>query len=115
MLFYTFFYLVSAVLVLQGTQLVGEQREAMGAVPEELVLPASAARVWGRILMVVGLIGVVCGLASHGEGSWVSRQVLAFIQGAQGGLAAVYGLWLVFVAKRVAYAGVAAAPAEHHH
>lgn len=115
MLFYAFFYLVAALLLFQGVHLLGEQRDPMGVVPAELALPAGAARVWGRLLVGVGLVGLVCGLVSHGLTPWVSRQVLTCLEVAEWLLMGIYGFWLVFIAKRVHYAGVAAAPTNHGH
>ncbi|WP_005034774.1 hypothetical protein [Holophaga foetida] len=115
MLFYTFFYLVSALLLVQGTHLAGEQRHPMGAVPAELALPSGAARAWGKLLVLMGLIGLACGLASHGDAPRISRQTLAFVEGVEWVLMGVYGLWLVFIAKRIEYIGVAAASADHGH
>ncbi|MBP1628597.1 MAG: hypothetical protein H6Q00_3072 [Holophagaceae bacterium] len=115
MLFYAFYYLVSVLLLCQGTQLLGEQRNPMGAVPVELSMPNGPSRGWGRLLVLVGLVGVVCGLVSHGEAPRVSAHALSFVQGGEWLVMAAYGFWLVFLAKRVEYQAVAAASADHGH
>jgi len=112
MLVYLFFYLVSAVLVFQGSQALGEQKEPLGVVPEEVAQDPTRGSLWGGFLITVGLVAVLFGLLSH---SLVSLQLmlgrfLAFeflVMGA-------YGFYVIFLSRKVAFVGKAAADHGHH-
>jgi len=114
MLFYTFYYLVTALLLFQGTHLLGEQASPMGTVPSELALAPEPSRGWGRTLVGMALVCLIAGLISHGICPWFTEQPLVFLEGAAWLVMAAYGFWLIFIAKRIEYVG-AAAPVEHGH
>ena len=111
MLFYVFYYLLSAVLMFQGTQAIGESREPMGVIPEQVRSGAEGRRTWGGVLAGVGAFLVVMGLISHAQaGLFPVLRVLQVL-----GLAAMggYGLWTIFAAKKVVYLGKPSAPSHH--
>jgi len=110
---YTFFYLVAAVLVFQGTHAYGEQVEAMGVVPAEVTQESGKARLRGGILAAYGYLSLGAGLLSH---AYVDLQSLLPRMMAVGlGLMAVYGLYVIFFNRKVEYVGVSAAPSHHDH
>lgn len=112
MLVYLFFYLVSAVLVFQGSQALGEQKEPLGAVPEEVAQDATRGSLWGGFLITVGLLSILLGLLSHVV---VSLQLMLgkflafefFVMGA-------YGFYIIFLSRKVTYLGKATADHGHH-
>lgn len=113
MLFYLFLYLLAAVLVFQGVQLLGELHAPMGVVPVEVQPdPLKAARVGGFLTAMGGVLGLV-GLLSHScpwfVGAVGPLRILGFLT------LAGYGLWLVF-GRTVAYTPVRSqdpAPPSH--
>ena len=113
LLSYTFFYLVAAVLVFQGTHAFGEQSEPMGVVPAEVIQESGKARLRGGILAAFGYLSILVGLLSHAfealECLLPGMMALGF------GLMAAYGLYLIFFNRKVEYVGVSAAPAHHDH
>lgn len=110
---YTFFYLVAAVLVFQGTHAFGEQSEPMGVVPEEVAQDAGKARLRGAILAAYGYLSLLAALLSH---AWTGLQAALPGMMAVGlGLMAAYGLYVIFFSRLVEYLGVPAAPAKHDH
>jgi len=111
---YTFFYLVAALLVFQGTHAFGEQSEPMGVVPQEVAQDSGKARLRGGILAGYGYLSLLVGLLSH---AYLGLQVLLPSMMATGlGLMAVYGLYVIFFNRKVEYLGVSAAPthSDHH-
>ncbi|HLO68972.1 MAG TPA: hypothetical protein VK188_18260 [Holophaga sp.] len=114
MLSYIAFYVLAAILILQGTQLLGELRGPLSAVPPEVKPdPAGAARV-GGFLLTFGAASVVAGLLSHAF-PWFQGS-LRLLHGAGILVEAVFGVWLVF-GRKVDYtpAPVADEPAHGHH
>lgn len=110
---YTFFYLVAAVLVFQGTHAYGEQFEAMGVVPAEVTQESGKARLRGGILAAYGYLSLGVGLLSH---AYIDLQaVLSGMMAVGLGLMAVYGLYVIFFNRKVEYVGVSAAPSHHDH
>jgi hypothetical protein len=110
---YTFFYLVAAVIVFQGTHAFGEQSEPMGVVPAEVAQDSGKARLRGGILSAYGYLSLLAALLSH---AYASLQALLPGMMAVGlGLMAVYGLYVVFFNRKVEYLGVSATPANHDH
>ena len=66
MLFYISLYVVATILVLQGTQLLGELSTPREALPSEVRPgPVPAAR-WGGFLVTYGVAMIAVGLLSHG-------------------------------------------------
>lgn len=113
LLSYTFFYVVAAILVFQGTHAVGEQSEPLGVVPEEVAQEAGKARLRGHILAAYGYLCIAAALASH-----AFSVIQSFLPGALTvgfGLSAAYGLYVVFFNRKVQYMGVSAEPAHHDH
>jgi hypothetical protein len=113
MLFYISFYVLAAVLIFQGTQLLGELSAPMGVVPAEVKPAPSPASRWGGFLVTYGAAMVITGLLSHGyeyfEGS------LGLLRGFGVAIEAGYGLWLVFGRKVDYTPAPVAADAHGHH
>ena len=112
MLFYLSLYVLAAILLFQGTQLLGELSGPLGTVPPEVKPNNPAAGRWGGFLVTYGAAMVVIGLLSHGC-AWLEG-ALPLLRGAGVALEAVFGLWLVF-GRKVDYtpAPVQGAPAHH--
>jgi len=113
LLSYCFFYLVSAVLVFQGTHAFGEPTEPMGVVPEEVVQEPGKARLRGGILAAYGYLSLLAALFSHAYAGLQSFLPAMMAVGL--GLMAVYGLYVIFFNRKVEYLGVSAEPAHHDH
>ncbi len=108
---YTFFYLLAAVLVFQGTHAFGEISEPMGVVPEEVAQAPDKARIWGGLLAGYGYMSLLAALLSHG---WVGLQPLLAGMMALGlGLMAAYGFYLIFFSRKVEYRGAPSPTANH--
>lgn len=111
LLSYTFFYLVAAVLVFQGTHAFAEQADPMGVVPEEVAQESGKARLRGAILAAYGYLSLLAALLSH---SFPGLQSLLPGMMAVGvGIMAVYGGYILFFSRRVEYVAVPSKP--HHH
>jgi len=100
MLTYVFLFLVASILVFQGAQLLGELSNPLGVVPDELVLPEKAARRWGERLIGFGCMSLLLGLLSFFYPSLFQYLLPTII--IDGCALAVFALYLVFVAPRVA-------------
>ncbi|BDU75632.1 hypothetical protein [Mesoterricola sediminis] len=114
MLSYIAFYVLASILILQGTQLLGELTRPLGTVPAEVKPnPLPAARI-GGFLVTFGAASVVAGLLSHLY-PWFQGS-LGLLHGAGILVEAVFGVWLVF-GRKVDYlpAPVADTPAHGHH
>jgi len=108
---YTFFYLVAAVLVFQGTHALGEQCEPMGVVPAEVTQGPAKARLWGGILVGYGYLSLLAALLSHACAGL--QAVLPGMMATGLGLMALYGLYVIFFNRKVAFLGLPSAPADH--
>jgi len=113
LLSYTFFYLVAAVLVFQGMHAFGEQSEPMGVVPEEVAQEPGKARLRGGILAAYGYLCLTLGLFGHAYPGL--QPILPRLMALGLGLMVVYGIYIVFFNRKVAYLGVSAEPAHHDH
>jgi hypothetical protein len=112
MLLYLFIYLLAAVLLFQGLNLLGEQRTPTGVIPPEVrPRPAAAAR-WGRLLVAYGIFLAVLALCSH-VCPWLPL-ILVSIRDLGFGVLAVYGLWLVF-GRKVDYTPAPPSKEAHGH
>jgi hypothetical protein len=112
MLFYLFLYLLAAVLVFQGTQLLGEQRTPMGVVPAEVAPNRVQAGYWGGFLIAYGVLLGGVGLMSHCNAWYVGA--LAPLRTLGGVVLACYGLWLVF-GRKVDYTPAPVQGGDHGH
>lgn len=113
LLSYTFFYLVAAVLVFQGTHAFGEPCEPMGVVPAEVAQAPARARCWGGLLAGYGYLGILVGLLSH---AFTGLQpLLPTMMGVGFGIMAAYGLYVVFFNRKVEYLGTPSVPADSGH
>jgi len=112
MLTYLSLYVLAAVLLFQGINLLGELGAPTGVVPPE-VRPADApgAR-WGGYLVAVGVLLALAGILSHAyprlTGFLVPLRALGL------GSLAVFGLWLVF-GRKVNYIPPKATGDDHAH
>jgi hypothetical protein len=97
MFLYLSLYLLAAVMLFQGVNLLVEQGDPSGVVPPE-VRPADApASRWGSYLAMFGAVLAVVGILSHAYG-WLAV-VLAPLRNLGFASVAAYGLWLVFGRK----------------
>jgi hypothetical protein len=103
-------YVLAAILLFQGINLLGELEAPTGVVPPE-VRPADApgAR-WGGYLVACGLLLVLAGLLSHAF-PWLAG-FLAPLRALGLASLAVFGLWLIF-GRKVDY--IPAKPAGDGH
>jgi hypothetical protein len=113
LLFLLFYYVIFAVLIFQGSHLVGEVKAPLGTLPEEVgQKPAEATRI-GRGLIGLGTLGVVVGLLALGNPALVKAQ-----RGLMGlGLVALalYGFWIVALGRRPEFIGKPAPVDDHGH
>ncbi len=113
LLSYTFFYLVAAVLVFQGTHAFCEPSEPLGVVPAEVAQEPGKARLRGALLAAYGYLSLLAALLSHAYGGL--QAVLPGMMAVGLGLMAVYSLYVLFFNRKVQYLGAASAPSEHGH
>ena len=115
MLSFISLYVLAAILIFQGSQLLGELAgHPVSAVPDEVQpAPVSAAR-WGGFLLTFGAAMALVGLLSHAY-DWFDGS-LGLLRGTGLAVEALFGLWLVF-GRKVDYLPTAAeaAPAPGHH
>ena len=97
MLLYLSVYVLAAVLLFQGINLLGEQRAPTGVVPPEVRPAATPAVRWGGFLVTFGALLALTALLSHAYG-WLASS-LAPLRNLGAAAMAVYGLWLVFGRK----------------
>jgi hypothetical protein len=97
MLVYLFVYVLAAVLVFQGTNLLGELDSPTAVVPAEVRLTSAMASRWGGYLVTFGALLAVMGLLSHVYPELFGTVV--FLRDLGLASAAIYGLWLVFGRK----------------
>jgi hypothetical protein len=112
MLLHLFVYLLAAVLLFQGVNLLGEQRSPTGVIPPEVRPAAVPATRWGRCLAASGAVLALAGLGSH-LCPWLAG-VLVPLRDLGFAVLAVYGLWLVF-GRKIDYRPAAPAQAAHSH
>lgn len=115
MLFYITFYVLAAILLFQGAQLLGELAgHPLNAVPAEVKPTSPLASRWGGLLVAYGIAMAAVGLLSHAY-EWL-HGALTLLRGVAVGLEVVYGLWLVF-GRKVEYvpAPVTSDEAHGHH
>ena len=110
MLAYLSVYLLAAVLVFQGFNLLSETREPTKVVPAEVRQPAAAASPWGNALVAAGVLLALAGLLSHAYGGLKAVLVLRDI----GFLVEIgYGCWLV-LSRKVDYTPAPVAHGDSH-
>lgn len=114
LLFYVFYYLVAAVVIFQGAQVLGEQREPLGVVPEEVGQKPRPARMWGRLLVGMGVLDLLVGILSH-PFAWHGTFPLRYLLYTSLLLIGAYGFYVIFLNRKVAYMGKPSAPAHGHH
>jgi hypothetical protein len=97
MLVYLSVYVLAAVLLFQGVNLLVEPGAEDKVVPPEVSPAAAPASRWGGILVTAGAVLTAAGLLSH---IWSVLEVaLAPLRNLGLVVLAVYGLWLVFGPK----------------
>jgi len=114
MLVYISVYVLAAVLIFQGVNLLGEQAGPTSVVPPEVRPAAASASRWGGCLAGYGTLLAMAALLSHSY-EWLSGAIVP-MRNLGFAIMAVYGLWLVF-GRRVDYtpARPAAGDAHGHH
>lgn len=111
LLFYVFFYLVSAVLVLQGHHLAAEVSDPLGTVPEEVAQAPTPSLGWGSFLMAYGTLCIIVALLSHAYAYFGSA--LLPLRNTGFVIMAVFGAWVIFKGRTVKYLGVASTGSGH--
>lgn len=111
LLFYVFYYVLSAVLVFQGLNIASEVADPLGTVPEEVGQTPASSLGWGSFLVAYGTLCIVIALLSHPYEYFVSA--LRPLMGAGLVILAVFSAWLVFKGRTVSYMGEAAADLGH--
>jgi hypothetical protein len=110
MLVYMSVYILAAVLIFQGANLLVETSEPTKVVPPEVRQPAAAASPWGGALVACGVALVLAGLLSHAYGGLKAVLVLRDI----GFLLEIgYGSWLV-LSRKVDYTPAPVAHGDAH-
>jgi hypothetical protein len=97
MFLYLSVYLLAAVMLFQGVNLLVEQSAPTGVVPPEVRTADAPASRWGSYLAVFGAVLAAVGILSH-RYAWLAL-VLAPLRNLGFASVAAYGLWLVFGRK----------------
>ena len=111
LLFYIFYYLLSAALVFQGLHLASEVADPLGTVPEEVGQTSTSSLGWGSFLMAYGALCIVLGLLSHFYEYFGSA--LRPLRGTGFVTLLIFGAWTVFKGRTVKYLGEAATDPGH--
>lgn len=113
MLFLVFYFILFAILLFQGTHVAGEVKTPLGTVPEEVgQAPVASAR-WGILLIGLGLLGTLVGLASF---SWTGLAALRqplFYLGL--GVLILFAFWVVFLGRKAEFIGKPTVDEHGHH
>ena len=112
MLAYVFLFIAASVLVFQGVQLVGEIKNPLGVVPNEVALPGRVAHRWGERLLGIGCLTMLLGFLSFLFPFLEEYLIPAII--VDGCSLAIFALYLIFAAPRVQFIGKPSGD-EHHH
>ena len=113
MLFLVLYFLLSVVLIFQGTHLAGEVSSPLGTLPEEVGQnPASAAR-WGILLIAAGICLSALGLLGFRSGTLAAARPGFFVVGMA--VLVLYGVWVIFLGRKPEFMGKAAVADDHGH
>ena len=112
MLVYISVYVLAAVLLFQGVNLLGEQSAPTNVVPAEVRHAGVPGSRWGGYLTAYGAILALAALLSHSYG-WLTGALVP-LRNLGFASMAVYGLWLLF-GRKVDYTPAAPAPDAHGH
>jgi hypothetical protein len=112
MLVYLSVYLLAAVMLFQGVNLLGEKANPTTVVPPEVRPAAVPASRWGVFLVTYGAALAVLAIMSHGC-SWLAGVLVPLRNLGFAGVA-VYGLWLVF-GRKIDYTPAPPAREAHGH
>jgi hypothetical protein len=110
MLVYLSVYLLAAVLIFQGFNLLTETCEPTKVIPAEVRQPADSARPWACALVACGTVLVAAGLLSHAYGG---RQAVVMLRNVAFLVEIGYGCWLV-LSRKVDYTPAPVAHGDSH-
>lgn len=113
MLMHLSVYVLAAMLLFQGVNLLGERKGPTGVVPAEVGPSTRFASVWGGLLVACGCLLALANLASHTVEGLAG--IVVDLRGIGFAMLAVYGLCLLF-SRKVDYrpAPLAAGDAHSH-
>ena len=111
MLFYVFYYTLASVMVFQGVQQLGERKEPLGVVPQEVVQVDRFHSFWGWYLVSFGLGAAAVGLLSHAFPGAL-RLLKVFLWEGLGSVG-VFGLAVIFGGRKIGFMGKPTASAGH--
>ena len=112
MLVYLSVYVLAAVLLFQGVNLLAEQKAPTAVIPAEVRPTPAAALRWGGFLVSYGGCLALTAIMSHGCVWLVST--LAPLRNLGFAAMAVYGVWLVF-GRKVDYTPAPPSREAHGH
>lgn len=110
---FLFTFLLGAALLFQGLHLRAEAGDPLGVVPEEVRPTDRHARIWGSALAIYGGFLLLFATAAMLDPDF-SPGVVPF-RNAGVGLSVLFGFWVVFLNRKVAYLGTPAAEDGHGH
>lgn len=106
------YFALFLVLIFQGAHLAGEVKSPLGTLPEEVGQSPAAASRWGVLLVAVGLGGCLLGLLSFRSPALASARPALLLLGL--GILALYGLWIIFLARKPEFMGKPTVTDGHH-
>ena len=113
MLFLVFYFILFFVLLFQGTHVAGEVKNPLGTVPEEVGQPALASARWGLLLISIGFLGLILGLAGFRWTGLVALRPGLMILGFA--VLGLFGLWVIFFGRKAEFIGKPTVTDGHGH
>ena len=112
MLFLVFYFILFTILIFQGTHVAAEVKNPLGTLPEEVGQNPVASARWGVLLIGVGLLGALAGLASFRWTGLVAARPALFALGLT--VLALFGSWIIFLGRKPEFIGKPADDHGHH-
>ncbi len=113
MLFLVLYFVLFVILIFQGTHVAGEVKTPLGTLPEEVGQNPVASARWGILLIITGFFGAAVGLWGFRSPALATARPAIFGLGVF--VLALFGLWVIFLGRKVEFMGKPAVADDHGH